>query len=157
MTSIAELSCDDSLICDDFDDFESKDLNQMNKTILHYEIMLNKFKNIRDYIHLSYQFPIAKEREVIKNSLDYNNEKGIKFRFTVKKYIVTIKEHLDNAKIIYNEKKLQRKEEVLKTENVRKNIKKVCECGCEVASRNLAEHKRSKKHLKYLDSLNTNI
>jgi len=91
MTSIAELSCDDSLICDDFDDFESKDLNQMNKTILHYEIMLNKFKNIRDYIHLSYQFPIAKEREVIKNSLDYNNEKGIKFRFTVKKYIVTIK------------------------------------------------------------------
>ena len=157
MKSITELSCDDSLICEDFDDFESKDLKQMNKTILHYELMLKKFINIKDYIHLSYQFPIAKEREVIKNSLDYNNEKGIKFNLTIKKYIKTIKEHLNDAKIIYNEKKLKRKEEVSKTENVRKGKKKVCECGCEVASRHLAEHKRSKKHLKYLDSLNTYI
>jgi hypothetical protein len=154
MNNIYQLSCDDSLICEAFDDFINKDLNQMNKTILHYELMLTKFKNIKDYIHLSYQFPIAKERETIKNSLDYNYSKGIKFGLTIKKYIYVLKEHLQEANQIYQEAKLKRKEEVVKSENVRKGKKKLCECGCEVATRNYSEHKKSKKHIKYLDSLN---
>ena len=32
MSNVFQLSCDDSLICDAFDDFESKDLNQMKET-----------------------------------------------------------------------------------------------------------------------------
>jgi len=154
MINFSQLSCDDSLICEAFDDFENKDLNQMNKTILHYELMLEKFKNIKDYIHLSYQFPIAIERETIKNSLEYNYSKGVKFSFTIKKYICVLKERLQEAKQIYEESKSKRKEEVVKSENNRKARKKLCECGCEVSSRNYAEHKKSKKHIKYIESLN---
>jgi len=52
----------------------------------------------------------------------------------------------------YIKQKKEYRENNSDRENKRRSIKILCECGAEVSIRNIARHKKSKKHLKLISN-----
>jgi len=152
---------DDSIICDAFDELENKSLVELHNLIKHYEYLVKeKLERLYRYPNfncLSDFFKDKEERRVFYETFFYTKDeveyvsKYVKIK--IKKYITLIKSNLDKCKEIYKEKSNESKDvRREKKKNVLCN-KKICECGAEVSMRNFAEHKKSKKHVKYLENL----
>jgi hypothetical protein len=152
---IESIYVDDLFICEAFENLEDKELSEIRHILEHFESLkkiLSRYREIDPFTMKSY-FKNTNERQAIKTSVFENNEeKGIKFMYTLKKYYLLIKENLEDAREIYKQKQIANKD-------VRKEKKKLCglkiktcECGCEVSSSNYATHLKSVKHLKYLEN-----
>lgn len=152
---IESIYVNDLFICEAFENLEDKELSKIRHILEHFESLkkiLSRYREIDPFMMNSY-FKNTNERRAIKTSVFENNEeKGIKYMYTLKKYYLLIKENLEDAREIYKQKQIANKD-------VRKEKKKLCglkiktcECGCEVSSSNYATHLKSVKHLKMLEN-----
>jgi len=98
------------------------------------------------------------EKEYMKQ---YNDINKVKIKKVKKQYYQKNKDKLNENMKQYRE---QHKDEIKKyfqnmsvekknQRNEKKIEKVICECGCVVSSRNMSRHRKSKKHLKLIQSL----
>lgn len=150
---IEDIYVDDMFICEAFENLEDKELSEIRHILEHFESLkqiLSGYKEIDPFMMKSY-FKNTNERRAIKTCVFENNEeKGIKYMYTLKKYYLLVKENLEDAREIYKQKQIANKDIRKEKKKLCGLKKKTCECGCEVSSKNYAEHLKSAKHLQYL-------
>lgn len=147
MTDFDKITVDESFIEDTFDNFKNKDLMEMFWIIYRYNNIYDKLKEQKYIVDLIKTFPNKKERTLVEESRDYLKNKGIKFSITRQKYRRVIKEYLDDAEIIYKNKKEE--SYLIRREKEKEHAKecKLCSCGAFITIHNYARHLLSKKHI----------
>ena len=129
----------------------------------------NKIILIEKYPCNSREELCMKEQEIIEqydnllnqfrafNSEEYNKEYH---KESTKLYCETNKDKIiEKAKVYYeeNKNKIIEKAKVYYEENKNKiseqnKVKVMCECGCEIRKENLCKHKKTKKHIKLMET-----
>jgi len=80
------------------------------------------------------------------------DDRVIRERYHMEQYECCNKNRAYQTKEEYIKQKKEYRENNSDRENKRRSIKILCECGAEVSIRNIARHKKSKKHLKLISN-----
>ena len=118
----------------------SKNIKTNNKE----EKIEMELTNINKDIKSNY---IPRNIDIINKYYMENRDKKLEYQ---KKYN---KEKADKIQNYNHEYYLKRRNEIL--EKAKTKIK--CECGCEIQQNNMNEHKKTNKHLKYIENIRNKI
>ena len=149
---INELEIDDSQIQADLDDYEDLTLMQLSRMIQKYKNKMNKIKTHCDKVDCSNNFDYSVIYDDIitysKKYGKYEADKRVR-----RKYIDTIRIHLEPVIKHYDMLTLKSFEANKQKNLIRLKQKIKCECELEVSYVNLKRHKLSEIHIKKLSTI----
>jgi hypothetical protein len=96
--------------------------------------------------------------EYQKKRYEENREELIEYQKTY--HQKNREEYVDYQKKYYEETKDKRKKYQEENKNKimgRRNERIICECGCEVKRANIAPHRKTQKHMNYLNQINNQV
>tara|TARA_R110000868_G_scaffold372060_1_gene635882 strand:- start:523 stop:996 length:474 start_codon:yes stop_codon:yes gene_type:complete len=149
---IDEMQIDDTQICAELDDYEDLTLIQLARVIQKYKNKINKIKTHTDKIDCAKNFDYSViYDDIVSYSKKYGKAEAD--RIVRRKYIQTIRTHLQPV-IEYYEELTSKSFEANKQKNLIRLKEKInCECGREVAYVHMKRHKMSEIHKKNISIL----
>jgi len=90
-----------------------------------------------------------------RNKKEYRSENKVNIKEHSMKYRANNKDMLTEKNRIYNSENKDKIKEKNKKYYFENKKKVICECGSEVCKNNLSHHRKTQKHIKYLESLTT--
>ena len=133
-----------------FVDYDDYDLLKLNKLIFSYKVIRGQLKEKFDYLKMKNHHFRTFCVKLMKKVESDEKFKCREFMIgEINKYLKDLEDFYANKLIEGNTKNKEKSKEYA-------TCKTICECGAEITKGNLAKHKRSPKHITFMNNLTNN-